>query len=207
MIDPKATAIFGGAFDPPHHGHIQIARALLAFPGIDSIMVVPACRPPHKFPVAPFRDRLEMCLLAMPPGITVVNEDNEESITYSCDTFPRLPLWGKHGYTIVLGSDEVRNLGTWKAPERLFGAASLLIVDRSGDAIPSASKIEHSQLHPVVEAAISRAGRLELATRYAISSTEIRNRIQRRDGTSENLVPKQVWHYIREHKLYGFEEE
>ena len=40
--------IFGGTFNPPHNGHVTMARAAVAQLGLDKLLIVPACVPPHK---------------------------------------------------------------------------------------------------------------------------------------------------------------
>ena len=47
------TGVFGGAFDPPHFGHVALARAALERFGFERLLVVPAGDPPHKAVAAP----------------------------------------------------------------------------------------------------------------------------------------------------------
>ena len=62
MVKSGVVAVFGGTFDPPHVGHAAIVDAVLSGGWADSLILVPAARPPHKMrpPAADFADRLEM---------------------------------------------------------------------------------------------------------------------------------------------------
>jgi len=59
--------LFGGSFDPIHHGHLIVARYVAEFLGARRVILVPAASPPHKAPglLAPASDRLAMCRLAV----------------------------------------------------------------------------------------------------------------------------------------------
>ena len=60
------VALFGGSFDPPHHGHLAIATAAANALGLDSVLFAPAGRQPLKLDgtVTSFEDRLAMVELA-----------------------------------------------------------------------------------------------------------------------------------------------
>ncbi|MFA6716553.1 MAG: adenylyltransferase/cytidyltransferase family protein, partial [Victivallaceae bacterium] len=55
-------AFFGGTFDPPHNGHLELARYILKQEKTDRVLFVPAYDPPHKpnVKISPFADRLAM---------------------------------------------------------------------------------------------------------------------------------------------------
>ena len=56
---------FGGSFDPPHAGHLGVARAALASGKCDEVIWFPAATPPHKMNAerASFEDRMNMIKL------------------------------------------------------------------------------------------------------------------------------------------------
>ena len=60
------TGILGGSFDPPHIGHVMMARTAADKLGLDKVYLMPALRPPHKDPdgLSAWEDRLEMTRLA-----------------------------------------------------------------------------------------------------------------------------------------------
>jgi len=59
-----AVGIVGGAFDPPHNGHVALARTALERLGLDRLLVTVVVAPGHKEPVAPAESRLELARLA-----------------------------------------------------------------------------------------------------------------------------------------------
>ena len=72
---PRCIGLFGGSFDPPHSGHLHVARAARGRFGLDRVVFVPAAEPPHKVGrrLASGSDRLAMLqlLLAGEPGCEV----------------------------------------------------------------------------------------------------------------------------------------
>ena len=58
--------VFGGTFNPPHKGHVRLANTAAEMLGLDKMIIIPSCIPPHKIPgsLARGEDRLEMCRLA-----------------------------------------------------------------------------------------------------------------------------------------------
>ena len=58
--------VFGGTFNPPHKGHLRLANHASDMLGLDKIIIIPSCIPPHKIAgnLAKGEDRLEMCRLA-----------------------------------------------------------------------------------------------------------------------------------------------
>ncbi len=63
---PMRVALFGGSFDPPHHGHIAIATAAADVFHLDKVLFAPVGRQPLKAEMAPasFADRMAMVELA-----------------------------------------------------------------------------------------------------------------------------------------------
>ena len=56
--------VFGGAFDPPHVGHVALARAAIAELGLDRLLVLVVAEPAHKTTFTPAETRLELARLA-----------------------------------------------------------------------------------------------------------------------------------------------
>ena len=116
---------FGGSFDPPHLGHLAIARsALLAGCG-DEVLWVPAFSPPHKQGCdrAPFADRMAMVqlLIAGEKAMTVSDIENrmEKSPSYTIDVLQTLETLYGEAPALLIGSDSLMNFHTWKAAEKL----------------------------------------------------------------------------------------
>src|ERR1700733_6121612 len=64
---PMRVALFGGSFDPPHHGHIAIAKAAADAFALDRVLFAPVGYQPLKADgaIASFADRMTMTALAL----------------------------------------------------------------------------------------------------------------------------------------------
>ena len=102
------TAFFGGSFDPPHAGHLAVARGALNSGACNHVLWAPAFAPPHKLNArrAPFADRMEMVKLLIKNECSMSVSDIEAQIakkpSYTIDILLEL-LWGKEvlrGYSI-----------------------------------------------------------------------------------------------------------
>ena len=63
---PRKIGILGGTFNPIHNGHLAMAEAVRKAHGLQTVLFVPAARPPHKDrELAPVEDRVEMVRLAI----------------------------------------------------------------------------------------------------------------------------------------------
>ncbi len=179
--------IFGGTFDPIHHGHLILARAAREELGLDEVVLVPANRSPHKPGAknATGHDRLAMVQLAIEgePGLAASDlELQRPPPSYTVETLRQLRE--QHPATelvLLIGADNVENFGTWREPEAIQQLARLAVLDRASGSPPHA--------WPVVRRLVD------------LSSTEIRHRINR--GLSiRYLTPDRVCDYIRQHGLY-----
>ena len=102
------TALLGGAFDPPHAAHIQMAERALAL-GCERVVFVPSANPPHKRCTADFFDRVAMLEAAI-AGRADMSVDTIEggdgAVHYSYLMLPRLV--DKYGDCVfVIGGDSL----------------------------------------------------------------------------------------------------
>jgi nicotinate-nucleotide adenylyltransferase len=180
--------VFGGTFDPPHIGHLIVARDVLERLGLARVLFVPALEPPHKRgrSISPAGVRLEMLQAAVSrhPGFAVDDlELRRSGPSYTVDTL--LALRERHAddeLFLLLGADQYADLDSWHRPEEIRRLARIVVLARGGDA-PGGDVLSV----PV--------------TRIDISSTGVRSRVA--DGRSIRwLVPEAVEHLIRHHHLY-----
>jgi nicotinate-nucleotide adenylyltransferase len=173
-----AIGIFGGAFDPPHNGHVALARAAMERFGLDRLHVTVVVAPAHKQTVASAEHRLELARLAF-AGLGTVEPEVHE---YTVDA---LESYGYEDPVFVIGADELASFSTWKDPERVLELARLGVATRPGyRPEPASQRIEVFEFEP-----------------YPVSSSEIRERVRRGDPIDE-LVPKTVAARIAELGLY-----
>lgn len=201
--DNKATVVFGGAFDPPHRGHVKIVRTLLRTPWTSGVIIVPSCRPPHKSTVASFFDRIAMCkrVFGRFTRVSIFNEDNGKPVTYTCDMVERLPGWGKTTYALALGIDEAAALGTWRSPEKIFSHAGLVVFGREGSCVKLDPKTISASKE--VRSALEQAEMLSLPDGFGMSSTDVRKALSSScQETARKLVNFRVWSYATRKGIY-----
>ena len=172
-----AIGILGGRFDPPHTGHLALARAALEGLPIDGLVVTVVADAAHKPSVASAEHRLEMARLTFHAAAVEVEEHR-----YTVDA---LEARGYDDPIFLIGADELADFPAWKEPDRVLELARLGVAARPGYAAPSGShRILIFELEP-----------------HAVSSTEIRARI--RDGEPvTGLVVPEVEAYIAAYRLY-----
>ena len=135
MTDPDSSAVlFGGSFDPPHAGHVELIRKLLERPEINQVVVVPAWRNPFKESShATPRQRLKWCRTVFDmPGVVVEDyEIKQKRAVYTVETWKNLkkkyPVTG-----IVIGSDNLSSLKKWKSFDILNKNLHWYIAARKG---------------------------------------------------------------------------
>ncbi len=128
--DPVARiGILGGTFNPPHLGHVALARHARSELGLERVLIVPANIAPNKKPIARKdagpEHRLAMCRLAVAeePGVSVCALEIERGgVSYTVDTVQA--IHDEHPdaeLTLIVGADAARTLPGWREPARLLG--------------------------------------------------------------------------------------
>lgn len=180
--------IFGGVFNPPHLGHLMIARQVLDFTDIEEIWFLPNYgQHPPKPHIAPVADRLAMTKLLEVPNTRVsLIEIDQKLDGNTINLLPHLPT--KHAYTFIMGTDWLSGFTIWGNWKELLEKLPFLAFPRCGFANT-----------PLYQNMTLLDGPTIMTTN--ISSTKIRERI--RQGLSINaFVPPTIAAYIKEHGLY-----
>lgn len=192
----KRVGIFGGAFDPPHIGHVRLAQQCRERLGLEELLIVPSFHSPHKpSPNTDFEHRLEMCKRAFRGKIYHVS-DIERQIGgegYTINTLRRIKESYPHGtkFFLIIGGDMLFYFDKWYRYESILKECSVVAAAREEDSYADltekAAELGHVKVLnlPVTE----------------ISSTVIRDRLKSGGDTSELLTPE-VADYIAEHDLY-----
>jgi nicotinate-nucleotide adenylyltransferase len=135
------VAFFGGSFDPPHLGHLAIARAAREALRLDRVLFVPVGMQPLKRggSTASFPDRLAMTELAVAgePGFEVSLADAPSAKgepNYTLETLRRLraSLSPQACLFCLIGADSFRSLREWRGANEIPFAASLIVASRPG---------------------------------------------------------------------------
>ena len=197
--------VFGGTFNPPHNGHVTMARAAAAQLGLDKLLVIPACVPPHK-PLpsgVTAQQRYDMAaLMAGAVGRCAEASDIElhrAGKSYTSDTlralrqqYPDAELW------LLMGSDMFLSLYTWHEPEVICTLAHVGAFRRVEEDIRAAMERQKTLLEGQYQARVTLLENPEL---IELSSTDVRAALTA--GQGSDLVPEAVWGYIRRQQLYG----
>ncbi|HLM08112.1 MAG TPA: nicotinate-nucleotide adenylyltransferase [Thermoleophilaceae bacterium] len=195
------VGILGGAFNPPHIGHLVCAQeALLQFE-LDRVVFVPTGEPPHRAleddPGAEVR--LEMVELAIAGDERFASsriELDREGPSYTADTLAEIGS-GSSDYELflILGGDQAAALPEWHEPERVLEQATVLVVERVNWS-RSAIGIKLARLRGADEVRYLDMPLLQ------VSSSAVRRRV-RRGLPIRYLVPDKVVSVIGSRELYG----
>jgi len=190
--------ILGGTFDPPHNGHLAIAKAAIAHLGLEDFLFLPANRNPLKAreQSSPAKVRLEMTRLAIQsePNIAVSDIDiTRGGPSYAVETLSELQMARPADYWFVMGLDALKLLPTWKSPERLVKLCRIGVVVRPPLKIANVLM----QLPEPIAAAVDQIP----MDAIPYSSSEIRDLVSQRHNIS-TMVPKPVLSYIQGNRLY-----
>lgn len=187
-------ALYGGAFDPVHRAHLEVARAARRQASLDQVVFLPAAHSPLKAhgPVAGDADRLDMLELALGDAPDFVVDDSElrrGGLSYTVDTVRHFQA-REPGAALfwILGGDQLAQLDRWQAIGDLVRRVTFLVVARPG--------------YPLVAPEISGLVWTQIeAPLMALSSTGIRERLAQ-GASLEGCLPSSVEAFIREKGLY-----
>jgi nicotinate-nucleotide adenylyltransferase len=203
VLERLRVGIFGGAFNPPHLGHLVCAQEVLLQLELERVLFVPVGKPPHRDldddPGA--EPRLEMVELAIAgDGRFTASrlEIDREGPSYTSVTLEQLRSEGPEDELfLILGGDQAASLPTWHEPEKVLERATVAAVERVGWS-RSAIGIKIGRMR-----GSDRVRYLDMPL-IQISSTGIRRRV--REGKPiRYLVPAAVEEYIAGHDLYRAE--
>jgi len=191
-------AIYGGAFDPIHNGHLVTIAQLLASGQVDAVVVVPSGDRPDKQITVTATDRLWMTRLAVEeafpgdPRVSVSDLHASGKVGYGTidlvEHFLKQP--GIAPY-VVVGQELLVDLPLWKEEARLRSVAHFIVIPRPGTVVDELPKgISASWLRVPYEAGI------------LISSTTIRDMLARGLACA-GLLPASVIAFCRSRGLYG----
>jgi nicotinate-nucleotide adenylyltransferase len=180
------VVLYGGAFDPPHHGHVALAEAARERFGVERLVILVSERPGHRAVTATAEDRLALAEAAF-PGDDVRN-----------DPYPRtVELLRAEDFedpVFVIGADQFRAFLAWSEPAEVLERARLAVATRPG--YPRAE----------LDAVLEQLDRPERVLFFEIepnpaASTDVRARIAAGEPL-DGLVPAAVAQLVVERGLY-----
>ena len=203
MADVIKTGIFGGAFNPVHNGHVNLAREAVSQLKLRRLIIIPTFEPPHKdTKLLPYDHRAEMCRMAF-SGIaekcalkcTIEISDIERrmgGVSYTINTLRELKReYPKEQFFLLIGGDSLFSFQKWFKYESILNECKVCALARGGD-----------NLAEMMEFA-NEIGRVKVLPSDVVdvSSTQIREKLRNNEDIS-GLVPEKVFEYISEHKFF-----
>ncbi len=179
--------LYGGSFDPIHHGHLILAREAREQLGLDRVLFIPAALSPHKLASAPTpgeaRREMVAAAVAGEPGFACEDCDlHRAGPSFAIETVRELRVrWPEADFFYLIGHDNVAKLPTWHSYEELRRAVQFVVFGRG----------EHDAPHDFPT----------IVRRVDISATEIRSRVAQGDSI-RYLVPEPVREIIEQRRLY-----
>jgi len=120
-----SIGLFGGAFDPPHRGHVELVRRAKNELRLSEVIVLVSARPAHKPVETPADVRLELARAAF-PGDTVLLDSHARTI----DLLREHPEWDDAWF--VIGADEFADFLSWKEPDDVLRHVRIAVGTRPG---------------------------------------------------------------------------
>ena len=201
-MNKKILAVFGGSFNPPLMSHFNLAKQILENNNkIEKIFFVPVSNKYKKVDLIDDNHRYNMLKLMCEDEEKLNVLDIEIKHNKQLYTIETLDLFKKeygkdYDICFIMGTDNLKELETWKDPERLLSGYKIIVLGRNDDDIDSI--IEESILLKKYKKSIIQIKEID---RINISSTMIRNKIKNSEDVKEYLL-KKVLDYIEKNNLY-----
>jgi nicotinate-nucleotide adenylyltransferase len=180
-------ALLGGAFNPPHIGHLMIAQQVLDFTDTEEVWFLPNYRQSPPKPVASVEDRQAMTEMLTLPGTRVSTIEIDHRLNgETINVLAHIPK--EHAFSFIIGSDQLPMFHLWGRWKDLLATLPFWVFPRYG--YPNEPLYENMRV-------VAHA----LLVGSNISSTKIRDRVK--VGLPiDQFVPNGVAEYIKKHKLY-----
>lgn len=185
--------LLGGSFDPPHNGHLLAAGDAFEALSLDRLIFIPAAVQPLKVGRASATpaQRLRMVELLVDGDerfeVSRIEIDRG-GLSYTVDTLAAFSAqWPSAQLFWLIGADAIQSFSRWRQPERIVELATVVVMQRAGDAIQAPE--------------VPGSPQWLASRRFDISSTEIRARVKQ--GKSiRGFVPDAVGEFIAAEQLY-----
>jgi nicotinate-nucleotide adenylyltransferase len=119
------SLLYGGSFDPPHRGHVELARRAKAELGAKQLTVLVSAKPGHKHVETAADVRLRLARAAFPDDDVQLDEHAR-----TVDTLRAHPEWDDPMF--LIGADEFCDFGSWKEPDEVLRLTRLGVATRPG---------------------------------------------------------------------------
>ena len=182
----RQTGLYGGAFDPPHAGHVALARDAKRHFGLPRLVVLVAAAPGHKGVVLAPEERLELARAAFPDE-DVRLDGHARTVELLRDADWDDPLF-------LIGADEFCDVLSWREPAEVLARTRLGVATRPGYPQERLDRVL-AQL-----AAPERVLFFPIEP-HIVASREVRA-LAREGAPLDGLVPQRVAELIEERGFY-----
>lgn len=200
----KQMVVFGGCFNPPLNSHFSLAEQILnEYEQIEKIIFVPVNSQYQKIDLISNEHRYQMLKLVCDKNekfeVSRIEIDNPKPL-YTIETLEKFQqMYPEYEISFIMGSDNLKELNTWKKSEELIKKFKIYVLERDKDKIEEIIQ-SNKFLNENKEAFIKAKNNIT----SNLSSTFVRDKI-RKGKSIRYLTPDVVVQYIKEHKLYQFE--
>ncbi|MEO6741738.1 MAG: nicotinate-nucleotide adenylyltransferase [Chthoniobacteraceae bacterium] len=198
------TALYGGSFDPIHHGHLILAREAMEQLSLDRVVFIPAAQSPFKLDRTPAPPPLRLAMVRAavegePRFECDPSEVEREGPSFTVDTVEawRAKAPGDELFYFI-GEDNVRELPKWRRYDELRDMVQFIVFGRGAYPACGADDV-FVTIDPGVAAPLREMPVLQ--RRVDISATEVRKRVAQ-CLSIRYLVPDAVREIIETHRLY-----
>lgn len=204
----RKVGILGGTFDPIHNGHLLIAEQAYHRFGLDSVLIMPSGRPPHKDQgdISDNQHREAMIRLAIADNPHFQYSDFELRRTGTIYTAETLELLKQEhpevSYYFIMGSDSLFSIESWREPAKIFQLCVVIVAGR-----PEEAKDTEEQCRRIQTQIAYLTEKYHAVIRFMqspfldISSTDIRSLVESKQSV-RYLLPEAVEQYIHDVQLY-----
>lgn len=204
MADKQKIGIFGGAFNPVHNGHLNLAKHYLDELSLDKLLFIPTNIPPHKSneDFAPKEDRLNMLKLAIGEFEKFEISDIEFKIEGKSYTYLTLlelkKIYSNAEFYLIIGADQIFNFDKWYKYKEILSLITLCTSARENEK----EKAEILNFASRLDGLDMNKFKLLTSPVLKVSSSEIRQKIKNGEDFSA-LVPAKVYDYIIKRRIYN----
>ena len=197
----KIIAVFGGSFNPPINSHVFLAKQILEKCNkIEKLIFVPVSTKYQKEELIEDKHRYNMLKIISKKEEKIEVSDIElitDKQLYTIQTLDFFKdIYKENDIYFVMGTDNLKEVETWKESERLLKNYKIIVLEREDDKLENI--IKDSKLLTKYENSLIKIDGID---KIFLSSTMIRNKMKNREDV-EKFIDTDVLRYIKENELY-----
>lgn len=192
-------AIFGGAFNPVHLGHVNLARQYIEILKLDRLLIIPTYDPPHrKNDLISVSDRINMLNIAFGGVKNVEISDIEARLKGKSYTFNTIGEIKKQypdsELFLIVGEDQFLAFDKWYKFEEILNEVTVCTAQRNEN--------KTALMHRFAKETLGTENYfIANFDPVVVSSSEIREKLKNGENV-DTLISKDVLEYIKKHELY-----